>query len=220
MVVSVRYAVVCALALALVSAPVGEARKHGHRPKQAPCSLAGSKTVIATVGARLFTKTDSSRDTLSAYACLYSRNRRFLLSVGDRDPVGSGDTTGRPALAGRYVAYVLGHFDGSERYNPSFRGFPDQVVAINLSTAAEQRFPAVTGDSPSAKVTDLALSKSGSFAWIGSGPVGNEVHRLDVGDAADTVVDSGPDIQPGSLALASSTIYWTKAGNPASAPIK
>jgi hypothetical protein len=46
------------------------------------------------------------------------------------------------------------------------------------------------------------------------------VHRLDAGDAADTVVDSGADVQAGSLALASSTIYWTKAGNPASTPIK
>jgi hypothetical protein len=208
------------LALALLSAPVGEAKKHRHRPKPAPCSSAGSNTVIATAGARLFTKTDSRRDTLSVYACLYGRNRRFLLSVGDQDPAGSGDTTALPALAGRYVAYVLGHFDGSERYNPSFKGFPDQVVTINLSTGAKQRFPAATGNSPSAKVNDLVLSKSGSFAWIGSGPAGNEVHRLDAGDAADTVVDSGADVQAGSLALASSTIYWTKAGNPASAPIK
>jgi hypothetical protein len=34
------------------------------------------------------------------------------------------------------------------------------------------------------------------------------------------VVDSGRDVQAGSLALAGSTIYWTKAGKPASAVIK
>jgi hypothetical protein len=69
-------------------------------------------------------------------------------------------------------------------------------------------------------VSDLVLSRSGSFAWIGSGPAGNEVHRLNVGDTADTVLDAGPDVQAGSLALARSTIYWTKAGKPASAAIR
>ena len=218
MVVYVRYAVVCCLALVLVTVPAGEAKQRRH--KQAACSLSGSKTVMATAEARLFTKVDRRRGTLSEYACLYSRNRRFLLSVGDMAPGGSGDTTGLPALAGPYVAYVLGHFDDSERYNPEFKGFPNQVVAINLSTAAELRFPAAAGSSPAAKVSDLVLSASGSFAWIGSGSAGNEVHRLDVGDAADTVVDSGPAVQPGSLALAGSTVYWTTATGPASAPIK
>ena len=208
MVVYVRYAVVCCLALVLVTAPAGEAKQRGHKPKQAACSLSGSKTVMATTEARLFTKVDRRRGTLSEYACLYSRNRRFLLSVSDTAPGGSGDTTGLPVLAGPYVAYVLGHFDDSERYNPEFKGFPDQVVAINLSTAADLRFPAAAGSSPAAKVSDLVLSASGSFAWIGSGSAGNEVHRLDVGDAADTVVDSGAGVQPDLLALARSTIYW------------
>jgi hypothetical protein len=217
-VLGVRYAVAWAMAFAFVSAPTSEAKKH--RAKQAPCSLSGSKTVIATEHARIFTKADAHGETLSVYACLDSRNRRFLLSVGDTAPGGSGDTTGRPALAGAYVAYALGHFDDSQRYNSDFKGFADQVVAINLSTAAELRFPAAAGNSPSAHVSDLVLSKSGSFAWIGSGTASNEVHRFDVGDTADTVIDSGPNLQAGSLALAGSTIYWTKANKPASAPIK
>lgn len=208
------------MTFALVSAPNSEAKKHKSKPKQAPCSLSGSETVVATHDARVFTKADTHRETLSVYACLDSRNRRFLLSAGDTGPGGSGDTTALPALGGGYVAYVLGHFDDSQRYNSEFKGFPDQVVAINLSTAAELRFPAATGSSPSAQVSDLVLSKSGSFAWIGSGPAGNEVHRFNVGDTADTVIDSGPDLQAGSLALAGTTIYWTKAAKPASAAIK
>jgi hypothetical protein len=181
--------------------------------------MAGSKTVMATTGARLFTRTDPRNDSLLVYACLYARNRRFLLSTADASPGGSGDATRLPALAGRYVAYVRSHFDDAERYNPQFRGFPDEVVALDLSTGARRRSPAATGGSPSAKATDLVLSSTGSFAWIGSGPAGNEVHRLNAGEAADTVVDSGSDVQAGSLALAGSTLYWTKAGRPVSAPI-
>jgi hypothetical protein len=175
---------------------------------------------MATRDARLFTREDARRGTLSVYACLDSRNRRFLLSEEETEPGGSGDTTALPALAGAYVAYALGHFDDSQRYNSAFKGYPEQVVAINLSTAAQLRFPAATGRSPSASVSDLVLSKSGSFAWIGSGPAGYEVHRFNVGDAADSVIDSGPDVQPGSLALARATIYWTKAAKPVSAPIR
>jgi hypothetical protein len=91
---------------------------------------------------------------------------------------------------------------------------------VNLSTLAPLRFPAATGSSPSMRVTDLVLASDGSFAWIAAGaPNGYEVHRLDAGDAADTVVDSGPNIQPGSLALGGRTLYWTRAGRPSSAPL-
>ena len=160
-------------------------------------------------------KVDRRRGTLSEYACLYSRNRRFLLSVSDTAPGGSGDTTGLPVLAGPYVAYVLGHFDDSERYNPEFKGFPDQVVAINLSTAANC-------DSPP---PPAAHRRRRSATWccrrVDRSPGSDRARRATRCTVLTSAMqrtpswDSGAGVQPDSLALARSTIYWLK---PASRP--
>jgi len=192
------------------------AKKRKHSPS---CSLSGSKTLLTTRDARVFYKTSSKTGTTTEYACLFVRNKRFELASGDSEPGGSGDTASLETLSGSYVAYVLGHYDDSTRYDPSFAGFPATVVSINLSTGAQLRFPAVAAKPPASGVSDLVLRGNGSFAWIGSGAGATEVHRLKVGDAADTTLDSGTGIQAGSLGLGGGTLYWTKGGMPFSAPL-
>lgn len=204
------------LTLGLAAAtPATAAKKRRHRA--APCSLSGSKTLLSTRDARVFYRTKSG--TTTEYACLFARKRRFELGSGDSEPGGSGDTVSLEALSGSYIAYVLGHFDDSTRYDPTFKGFPSTVVAINLSTGAQLRFPAVAARPPASSVSDLVLGKNGSFAWIGTGGGAAEVHRLKAGDAADTLLDSGTDVEAGSLALGRATLYWTKGGRPFSAPL-
>jgi hypothetical protein len=208
-----------ALALALVatfaSAPPALAKKH----KPARCSLSGSKTLLATRDARVFTKTAAKSGTTTEYACLYARNKRFALASADSDVGGSGQTASLERLAGSYVAFVLGRFDDSERYNPDFKGFPESVVAINLSTGARLVFPAVAAKPDVSSVSDLVLARNGSFAWIGSGAGATEVHRYRSGDTADSVLDSGTGIQAESLALAGATLYWMRGGTAVSAPL-
>jgi hypothetical protein len=206
------------LALALAFSPAADARKKRHKP--APCSLSGSKTLLATRDSRVFYRDDTKKGTVSEYACLFARNKRFLLASGDDSPGGTGDNASLEQLSsGGYVAFALSHYDDSQRYNPSFVGFPWRVVAINLSTGAQLSFPAFTGNPTTASVTDLVLAPDGSFAWIGQSAGNREVHRLNAGDAAHTVLDSGAGIQTGSLALGGKTLYWTKAGSPVSAAI-
>jgi hypothetical protein len=206
------------LAMALAFSPAADARKKRHKP--APCSLSGSKTLLATRDARIYYRDDAKKGTVSEYACLFARNKRFLMASGDDSPGGSGDSASLERLSsGGYVAFARSHYDDSQRYNPSFVGFPWRVVAINLSTGAQLSFAPLTGNPTTATVTDLVLAADGSFAWIGTSAGSEEVHRLNAGDAADTVLDSGADIQTGSLALGGRTLYWTKAGNPVLAPI-
>jgi hypothetical protein len=215
---SLRIAV-SALALTglLVAPQTALAKKRKHRPPA--CSLSGSKTLLATRDARVFYKTSSKTGSTTEYACLFVRNKRFPLASGDSDPGGSGDTASLELLAGSYVAFVRGHYDDSTRYDPTFQGFPSTVVAINLSTGAELDFPAVAAKPAASSVSDLVLRRNGSFAWIGSGGGATEVHRLKVGDAADALLDSGANIEAGSLALGGGTLYWTKGGMPFSAPL-
>ena len=75
-----------------------------------------------------------------------------------------------------------------------------------------------------AEVTDLVLRGDGTMAWIvelrdsAMSPPSYELRRSGAGSAS-TLLALGADIAPGSLALAGSTLYWTQAGAPRSAPL-
>ncbi len=200
------------LVLSLMSAPVGDAKTRRH---PARCAVAGSKTVAASARIRVF-KAVSKRDDLpSFYGCLYSRNNRIRLSVET-----DGTSTFRMrllTLAGTYVAFA------ESQTSDEIGDRPDQVIAVNLATGARRTIrtgPNVAAQPPLPRVSDLVLTRSGSLAWIVALEGRNEVHRRDIGASADTVLDSGPEVQEGSLGLARSLIYWTKGGLAASAPIK
>jgi hypothetical protein len=126
---------------------------------------------------------------------LFTRHGSVFASSNSRKKpfrLGSARAVSLPALTSSYAALALGA----------------SVRSINLSTGAMLRFRG--------PATDLVLASDGSLAWIAR----HELHRYNVGDNADTVVDSGQDIQPRSLALAGRTIYWTKGSQPFSAPLR
>jgi hypothetical protein len=63
-------------------------------------------------------------------------------------------------------------------------------------------------------VTDLELSATGRVAWIADGFVWKA-------DASGLVrLDAGPGVDPTSLAVADSTVYWTRAGRSYSALVE
>jgi len=61
------------------------------------------------------------------------------------------------------------------------------------------------------RVTDLELSATGRVGWIADG----EVWKADL--SGPVRLDAGPDVDPTSLAVADSTVYWTRAGKSYSA---
>ena len=66
---------------------------------------------------------------------------------------------------------------------------------------------------------DLVLKPDGSVAWVTVSrfkPTTWEVSRHD--SAGTATLDSGPGIDPQSLAAGGSWLYWTDAGSPRSAP--
>src|SRR5262249_18811501 len=140
--------------------------------------------------------------------------KRFLLATAD-DAEGTGDAVAIVRVAGRFVAWDEQHFDDSERYNPDFKGFPSSVWALDTRSGAKRTAAATSGTPDTSSVESLVLKPNGSFAWIGSGAT-LEVHRYDAAD--DTILDSGPDIDPASLAASAAQLYWLRAGLAHSAP--
>jgi hypothetical protein len=69
-------------------------------------------------------------------------------------------------------------------------------------------------------IESLVVKKDGAVAWIVGTTMENgtyQVHALD--STGERVLAVGPEIEPHSLALAGSTLYWLQGGKPMSATL-
>lgn len=214
-----RLAVPIALCATMLAGAGPAEASHAERTK---CTARNAHTIIKTGTGRIFS-TPFGDQGARIYGCLYSQNRRWFLGEdGDCDP---GPVVSRLTLIGRYVGFVSTHcnIDQGE----------DAVVVRDLRTGREKwRAVAATGTedgAASTEVSDLAMSRTGSVAWIAhwdanSGGIetphpndDRQVRKLEPGaPAGGTLLDSGLDIEPGSLALSARTsrgfswLYWQK----------
>jgi hypothetical protein len=120
----------------------------------------------------------------------------------------------RVSLAGRFVAFV----DSSiQRYQDDHH---QRIIVVDLRSG--RRYPSHEATSlppDQLLVTDLVLRPTGRIAWIGpgerAGGSGYAVWTQGSNNAA-VAVDAAPGIEPGSLALAGSRLYWIRAQQPQS----
>lgn len=118
-------------------------------------------------------------------------------------------------VAGRYYAYAY-RVDGDK----SDANEHLSIHRVDLRSNAQVNIPAGGPLAPPVSsgvdVIALVLSSRGGLAWIVRDPTVTptqyEVHKFDAGSA--TLVDRAPGIDPASLALADSTVYWTRDAMP------
>jgi hypothetical protein len=125
------------------------------------------------------------------------------------------------SLAGRYVAYVQEQVvNDRDEFSVRVRDLRTGRYLHHWEEGTFGPDPLYYG--PSA----LVLAPTGSAAWITSynSPDGDPTIRYEVrksdstGDAV--VLDSGPEIDPRSLARSGATVYWSTDGTPRSAQLK
>ncbi len=126
----------------------------------------------------------------------------------------------RVTVAGDFAAYAVRATNG-----PAAEVF--NVDRINLETrAVEVSLPCSRGSTLSVgggPAIDLDVTPSGAFAWIcssdltASGYVYYEVHERD--RETSRLLAGSSDIDPGSLAVSSSHVYWFQGGVPEAAPL-
>jgi hypothetical protein len=127
-------------------------------------------------------------------------------------------------LAGPIVAY--------ERYSLSegLGGQRQGVIAEDLRTGRKLHDEPtgthkIPGPEPELEfgigdTTAIVVKTDGSVAWIVKTSAfegGYQVHAADT--TGSRLLASGPDIDPASLALGESTVYWTQGGKPFSATL-
>jgi hypothetical protein len=140
-------------------------------------------------------------DNQRVYGCLLSNGRNTLLGTSE-----AGDGVIRETVSGRFVAFenaVCGHHEGD--------CLDAEVRVVDLETGRMRRSQ---GAGSQASITrEILVTSAGDVAWVRAFTTGNfEVRKLTAG--GETLVDSSPDVEPASLAIAGSHLYWTRAGTP------
>jgi hypothetical protein len=187
---------------------------------QARCPPGHTHPVTADAQAQVYQV--FSPEPAEIFGCAYGDRHAYFLGGPDvSDAEGGGDET-HYTLGGANVAFESGRF----------RDFPAQgqpgaeyyVQVENLRTGRRiDKVP--TGTSSAGQVgfgpvVTLIVKSDGAVAWIAENGLEREpamsfeVHALD--KTRSRLLASGPGIDPHSLALTGSTLYWTQGGKPMS----
>jgi len=151
------------------------------------------------------------------YGCAYGHKAYELGEAGTHGtPTGTAGV--RPlALSNRIMAYEK---------TREIEGLPglieNDLIVVNLARRQVlYKVPTGTSTEPGTVGAGQVLSivlKEGSVAWIAAGDeAGYQVHVIDKHGARTLAV--GPEVDPFSLALGGSTLYWTQSGKPESSTL-
>jgi len=167
------------------------------------------ETLVANREVRIFQRQeyyDGALGSTSTYAC--NRQSGRLRYFQDAERGKDSGSTRRPTAAGPFVAYI------------ALTDKPTGPIFVwNSRTGATRLFIAINAsdlraDGSAPPVTSLVLTPNGRAAWI-VGPTDAQgtyvIHTTDPATRSTTsVIASGPDIAPRSLAVADGVLYWTQ----------
>ena len=219
----------CALVL-VVAAPANATRSAQKKP--AKCTPGHSHVLVADTQGQVYEAPTvaSLPETRSFFGCAYGRSKSYRLGIPPLfgSSQGSGGTR-LYTLAGPIVAFE--EFATSNL--PAGISRDDQVVVRDLRSGrflhdlptGTPAAPPENGDVGVGEIQSLVVKSDGAVAWIvqaletvGGQLISNyQVHTVDA--SGSRVVVSGREIDPSSLALAGSTLYWTQGGKPFSATL-
>jgi hypothetical protein len=163
-------------------------------------------TADAQAAVYLAPKSPEYPEFLYVYGCSYQAKRSYLLGnvPSTADTPESGGGVELEALAGPVVA-------------DWYAADPGYIEVRDLANGRVLHRLLPPGKEDTGQVWGLVVKSDGAVAWLSRPLAGGpyQVHAVD--KAGSRVVAEGDEIEPHSLALAGSTLYWTEAGKPMSA---
>jgi hypothetical protein len=206
-------------ALLLAAAATGAASSR-HKPGR-QCQSRHAHLIAADAVAQVYETYEAGQ--LTVFGCAYGHRSVYNLGAVASCGGGGGSCGGisRETLAGPIVAFAEGSSAGALSLGGG--AAHEFVVVCDLrSGRAVHRVP--TGPSPSHEgigpAEAIVLKGDGAVAWIVQTSPEEGTYQVQALDRSGTrKLASGADIDPHSLALAGSTLYWIQAGKPISAPL-
>ena len=221
-----RIILILAAAVTLVIVDTADATR-GSGKVPIPCKLpARSHMIIANSQAMIY-----ELEYPEIRACAYRNRRSYALGSAPAFASTGGTGVFEETLADAIVAYEYHSSPGPTSENMAYwhvvvRNLQTGRVLHNVPTGISNHAePGFSGVGPTKAIV---LKSDGAVAWIVQthleSPSANnnyKSHGEYAVEAADKtgnrLLASGPGIDPSSLALAGSTLYWTQEGKPASA---
>lgn len=185
--------------LAVAVAAFAGAADAGSRRR--PCQTAG-RTIAANAQARVYRVSASDAD-YKVHVCLERPARSVFLGAFDVEALGVRAVS----LSGPTVAY--------ERVVCDRADCTGAIRVRNLRTGVTRQSRIPSGANPA---TAVVASSRGAVAWIRR-PSPGVVEVRGLGAGGERLLESGPGVDERSLAIAGSTVYWTRDGAPYSAPL-
>jgi hypothetical protein len=193
------------------------------RPTSAQCPPAKSHVILADAQVALYSLVEPvglyHDERTRIHGCAYG-HKPYLLGT---EELCKGVRCGGPqgeVLAGPLVAYEEG--GGGEIFNRYFvmiRDLRTGRVIRKLPTGTPTKPPTSPLSAGIGPTTAIVLKSDGAVAWIVETgyPIEYQVHEVD--NSGSRTLASGTNIDPSSLALAGSTLYWTQNRQAMSAPL-
>jgi hypothetical protein len=226
-----------ALALFLGATALGDARTHRKPPPN--CPREGSHTITADGQAQVFLSAESTGlsgpyEQRQVFGCTYANGRSYRLGWPPySDPGGTGGVE-QETIAGSMVAYTESTSDGVGSDASSggtwvyVRNLRNGRLLHRLLSGVQLQ-PHPPGYSKGVgPVRSVVLKSDGAVAWIaydflrtiaGGSPYRSYFDLYAAEASGERLVAAGTEINPFSLALAGSTLYWTEGGKPMSEPL-
>ena len=203
---------IAAVGLLILASPPSASRAQGAKTTRSTggCYPKGSTTIAQDKAGRFYSG-PSGRHGRAWYVCVFKQGAPHKL----RYPGGGGPfVTARhtATVSGRYLAFV---FLGDAPRCCGVVVVSDMATGQRTFTGAFNAGTTIGDFGPFPSMPPV-LKSDGSVAWIYTAGGSAEVHRHD--STGTAIVDSGPQINPDSLAAGGAWLYWTNAGSPRSAP--
>jgi hypothetical protein len=229
-----RIAPTMVVALVLtISMTVETADAHSRTAQYCPPQSAHFQVVIADAQAEIYEAPERPQNSefLGVYGCSFKDKRSYYLgpvpeAVGT--PAGNGGVK-RETLAGTFAAYEesssnpLGADWGVTVRNLRNGKVVHRVPTGTPSEATHTVDGVVVQNEGVGPAMAIVVKSDGAVAWIAQAPGGGEgyqyqVHALD--KTGSRLLAASTEVDPFSLALAGSTLYWTQDGKPKSASLE
>jgi hypothetical protein len=195
----------------LVGTSVAAARSRHNAPPK--CPPANEGVVAADAQAVVY------EAGIGVFGCAYGSRRSYRFGPTSYGSATSGSGGTSPiVLAGPVVAYDTGT-------SSMFGRSVEEIWVRNLRTGRllhrmPNGSPGKPGDIGLGETTAIVVKGDGSVAWIvraGAALGGIQVRSVD--KTGSHVLAVSPEVDPDSLALAGSTLYWTQGGKSMSAKL-
>ena len=192
------------------------------RKAEPSCPASHSQVLVADGRAEVY-----ETYGLGIFGCVHGRSRAYELGTAARCGGGGGGCGGikKETLTGPIVAYEEG---SSSNGGPNESGTVHYLLVVRDLLSGRVLHRVATGTPRIASgssegigpAVDIIIKGDGAMAWIvATSPEAGtyQVHAID--GSGNRLLASGSDINPYSLAVAGSTLYWTQGGEPFLSPL-